>query len=77
MSGVIIPTTSSLPFVIVPVLSVNKIFKLPAVSIPTSFLTKTLFLSIVFILEDNTKVIIKGNPSGTETTIMVTLKVRA
>ena len=40
-------------------------------------LTKTLFFNIRFILEDSTKVIIIGNPSGTDTTIIVTLKVRA
>ena len=50
----------------VPVLSLNKIFKLPAVSIPTIFLTKTLFLSILFMLDDKTSVIIIGRPSGTE-----------
>ena len=72
-----IPITSSLPFVRVPVLSVNKIFKFPAVSIPTNLRTKTLFFNIFFILDDNTKVIIIGNPSGTATTITVTHNVRA
>ena len=71
------PITSKLPFVRVPVLSVKRIFKLPAVSIPVSFLTKTLFLSILFIFDDNTKVIIIGKPSGTATTIIVTHKVKA
>ena len=69
--------TSNFPFVKVPVLSVNRIFKLPAVSIPTNFLTNTLFFNILFILDDNTKVIIIGNPSGTATTMIVTDKVSA
>ena len=57
--------------------SVNKIFKLPAVSMPTNFLAKTLFFNILFIFDDKTSVIIIGNPSGTATTIIVTLKVKA
>ena len=69
--------TSSFPLVKVPVLSVSKILILPDVSIPTSFLTKTLFFYIRFILLDSTKVIIMGSPSGTATTIIVTLKVKA
>ena len=71
------PTTSRLPLVIVPVLSEKSIFKEPAVSIPVNFLTKTLFFNILFILEDKTKVIIIGRPSGTATTIIVTAKVSA
>ena len=59
------------------VLSVNRILIDPAVSIPTNFRTKTLFFNIRFILEDKTRVIIIGNPSGTATTIMVTDRVRA
>ena len=66
-----------LPVVIVPVLSLNNIFIHPAVSIPTIFLTKTLFLSILFIFDDKTRVIIIGSPSGTETIMMVTASVRA
>ena len=61
----------------VPVLSVNKIFRLPAVSIPTSLRTKTLLFNIFFILDERTSVIIIGSPSGTATTIIVTLSVRA
>ena len=41
-SGVKNSTTSRLPFVIVPVLSLKRIFNDPAVSIPTAFLTRTL-----------------------------------
>ncbi len=44
---------------------------------PTSFLTSTLFLSILFIFEERTKVIIIGRPSGTATTMIVTAKVNA
>ena len=73
----IILSHDSLPVVIVPVLSLNNIFMLPAVSIPTNFLTKTLLLSILFILDDSTKVIIIGSPSGTETIIIVTASVNA
>ena len=69
--------TFNFPSVIVPVLSVNKILMLPAVSIPMSLRTRILLLSILFILDDKTKVIIIGSPSGTATTIMVTLKVKA
>ena len=69
--------TSSLPLVIVPVLSVKSILIFPAVSIPISFLTKTLLLSILFMFDDKTKVTISGKPSGTATTIMVTDKVKA
>ena len=61
----------------VPVLSVNSIFILPDVSIPTSFLTKTLFFSNIFIFDDNTNVTIIGKPSGTLTTIIVTDNVSA
>ena len=71
------PTTDNLPSVSVPVLSVNKTFIFPAVSIPTNFLTKTLFFNILCIFELSTKVIIIGNPSGTDTTIIVTHKVKA
>ena len=52
----------------VPVLSVNNIFNDPAVSIPTIFLTRTLFFNIFFELVDNTSVIIIGRPSGTAIT---------
>ena len=69
--------TSNCPLVRVPVLSVNKMLRLPAVSIPTNFLTRTLFFNIFFIFEDRTRVIIMGRPSGTATTIIVTLSVKA
>ena len=73
----IILDTSILPLVRVPVLSVNSMFKDPAVSIPTIFLTRTLSLSIFFELVDNTKVIIIGNPSGTDITRTETASVSA
>ena len=76
-SGVTNSVTFNTPFVKVPVLSVRRTFILPDVSIPTSFLTKTLSLSIFFILLDKTKVIIIGRPSGTATTMIVTDKVKA
>ena len=65
------PTTSNCPFVIVPVLSENNIFKLPAVSIPTSFLTSILSFNNFLMFNDSTIAIIIGNPSGTATTIMI------
>ena len=44
---------------------------------PCNFLTKTLSFNILLTLDDNTKVIIIGNPSGTATTITVTHNVKA
>ena len=76
LSNVTNPTISNSPLVRVPVLSVNSIFRLPLLSIPTNFLTRTFSFSSLFILLDNTKVIIIGNPSGTATTIMVIPRVR-
>ena len=73
----IIFITFKLPFVIVPVLSVKRVFIFPAVSIPVSFLTSTLLFNILFILDERTSVIIIGSPSGTATTIIVTLRVSA
>ena len=75
--GVTIFDTFRMPSVKVPVLSVSKQVMLPLVSIPTNLRTKTFYLSIFFILEDKTKVIIIGKPSGTVTTMTVTLNVRA
>ncbi|MPM09695.1 hypothetical protein SDC9_56017 [bioreactor metagenome] len=69
--------TCIFPTVKVPVLSVNNMFKLPAVSIPTSFLTSTLSLIIRFMFDESTTVIITGKPSGTATTMMVTARVSA
>ena len=63
-------TTSSIPLVIVPVLSLNKIFNEPAVSIPSAFLTKTLWSSILLVFCINTREIIRGSPSGTAQTII-------
>ena len=68
--------TFKLPSVKVPVLSVNKQLILPLVSMPISLRTNTLSFSILFILDDKTKVTIRGKPSGTVTTITVMLKVR-
>ena len=63
-------TTSREPLVIVPVLSLNKIFKEPAVSIPTAFLTNTLCSNIFLVFCINTKEIMSGSPSGTAQTII-------
>ena len=65
-------TTSNCPFVIVPVLSENKTFKEPAVSIPIGFLTNTLLSNIFEVFLINTIAIIKGKPSGTAITIIAT-----
>ena len=55
---------------IVPVLSLNKMFNEPAVSIPSAFLTKTLWSSILLVFCINTREIIRGSPSGTAQTII-------
>ena len=67
----------SFPVVNVPVLSVKRIFIEPAVSIPTSFLTRTPSRSIFRIFADKTTVIIIGSPSGAATTTTVIIKVSA
>ena len=74
---VIKPVTSSFPFVIVPVLSVNSRFRLPAVSMPVSFRTSTLSRSIFRIFKEDTMAIIRGSPSGTAMTMMITARIRA
>ena len=51
-------------------------FKLPELSIPTSFLTNTFSFNSLFILLDSTSVIIIGRPSGTATTIIVIPRVK-
>ena len=73
----IISSTLILPSVIVPVLSVNRIFMLPAASIPTGLRTSTLSFIILFILEDRITAIIIGSPSGTAITITVRPNIRA
>ncbi len=69
--------TFSRPRVRVPVLSANSMFRLPDVSIPTSFRTRTLSLSILRMFEESTTVIIIGSPSGTATTTTVIARVAA
>ena len=68
-------TASSLPLVIVPVLSENRIFREPAVSIPATFLTSTLSLSILPMFCAETIAIISGRPSGTAITMMITASI--
>ena len=70
-----ISTTDNLPSVIVPVLSLNKILKLPAVSRPFIFLTRTLSFAILKLWNDNKMEVNIGNPSGTAQTIIVTATV--
>ena len=65
-------TTSNSPFVIVPVLSLNKIFREPAVSIPSALRTNTLWSNILLVFCIKTSEIIKGSPSGTAQTIITT-----
>ena len=65
-------TTSRDPFVIVPVLSLKRIFNEPAVSIPSAFLTRTLWSSILLVFCMSTSEIISGSPSGTAQTIITT-----
>ena len=68
-SAVMTRVTVKSPHVSVPVLSQKSMFRLPAVSMPTSFFTSTRSRSIRFIFEDSTTVIIIGSPSGTATTM--------
>ena len=63
-------TTSSIPLVIVPVLSLKRIFNEPAVSIPSALRTRTLWSSILLVFCINTSEIISGSPSGTAHTII-------
>ena len=67
-------TTSNIPFVIVPVLSLNKMLREPAVSIPSALRTNTLWSSILLVFCMSTSEIINGNPSGTAQTIITTAK---
>ena len=69
--------TESRPWVRVPVLSVNRIFRLPAVSMPSSLRTSTLTLSSFFMLIASTMAIIIGKPSGTATTTTMIAKIAA
>ena len=62
------------PFVRVPVLSVKRIFILPAASIPTGLRTSTISRTILLIFEDRTTAIIIGKPSGTA--IIITVRAR-
>ncbi len=61
----------------VPVLSVNNMFRLPEVSIPTGLRTSTWSLSMRRMLRESTTVIIIGSPSGTATTTTVIARVIA
>ena len=70
-------TTSSCPLVIVPVLSLNRRLRLPAVSIPLILRTKTLSLSILPMFWAETMAIINGKPSGTAMTMMMTASMTA
>ena len=58
-------------------LSANSMFQPFDVSIPTSFRTRTLSLSILRMFEESTTVIIIGSPSGTATTTTVIARVAA
>ena len=52
-------------------------FREPAVSIPTNFLTNTFLFNSLFMFEERTNVIIIGSPSGTAITTTATLNVNA
>ena len=67
-------TTSSRPLVMVPVLSLKRIFREPAVSIPSAFLTSTLWSSILLVFCISTSEIISGRPSGTAQTMITTAR---
>ena len=74
---VTISTTDNLPSVIVPVLSLNKMLRLPAVSRPFIFLTNTLSFAILRLWKDISIEVSIGSPSGTAQTIIVTATVTA
>ena len=69
--------TESFPSVIVPVLSLKRILKLPAVSRPFIFLTSTLSLAIFMLWKERSIDVSIGRPSGTAHTITVTATVTA
>ena len=77
LSARTIPPTESLPSVSVPVLSVKRMFILPAASIPAGFRTSTLSRIIFLMFEERTTAIIIGSPSGTATTITVSPSINA
>ena len=58
----------------VPVLSLKRIFKEPAVSMPSALRTSTLWSSILLVFCMSTREIIKGSPSGTAHTMMTTAR---
>ena len=70
-------TTSSRPLVMVPVLSLNRMFREPAVSMPSALRTSTLWSSILLVFCISTNEIIRGSPSGTAHTTMTTARDRA
>ena len=61
----------------VPVLSLNRMFRLPAVSMPETLRTSTLSLSIFPIFWADTIAIMRGRPSGTAMTMMITASMTA
>ena len=69
---VAISTTERRPSVIVPVLSLKRILKLPAVSRPLIFRTRTLSFAIFKLWNESKMDVSIGKPSGTAQTIMVT-----
>ena len=70
-------TTDSFPSVIVPVLSLNRMLRLPAVSRPLIFLTRTLSFAIFKLWKESRIDVSIGRPSGTAQTIIVTATVTA
>ncbi len=66
-----VSATCNKPCVRVPVLSENKTVRLPAVSIPSNFLTRTLAFNSLRMFIERTVAIIIGSPSGTTTTMMM------
>ena len=62
------------PSVMVPVLSLNRMFREPAVSMPSALRTSTLWSSILLVFCISTREIISGRPSGTAHTMMTTAR---
>ena len=66
------PTSDRIPSVTVPVLSVNNLFKYPAVSIDSELTTKIFSLLSLRPFIELTRAFIIGKPSGTAMIIIVT-----
>ena len=74
---VTISATDRRPSVMVPVLSLKRMLRLPAVSRPLILRTRTLSFAILRLWRDSRIEVSMGSPSGTAQTMMVTATVTA